>query len=124
MDLHIGGPPSVVWSAAADDNDACLVRDDLPEPTNDKAVDGKAVAQFGITTINEVIQVKRQQNNIQRPVLDMLRGSLHRFKASSRPLAFTTQDSLGLGRGKPIDQLTVQFSKCSIRATAETDSLR
>jgi restriction system protein len=28
-----------------------------------------------------VIQVKRQQGNVQRPVLDMLRGSLHRFGA-------------------------------------------
>lgn len=54
---------------------------EVTQPTNDKGVDVKAVAQFGITTINEVIQVKRHQNNIQRPVLDMLRGSLHRFKA-------------------------------------------
>ncbi len=53
----------------------------VTQPTNDKGVDVKAVAQFGITTINEVIQVKRHQANIQRPVLDMLRGSLHRFKA-------------------------------------------
>jgi restriction system protein len=54
---------------------------EVTQPTNDKGVDVKAVAQFGITTINEVIQVKRHQANVQRPVLDMLRGSLHRFKA-------------------------------------------
>lgn len=54
---------------------------EVTQPSNDKGVDVKAVAQFGITTINEVIQVKRHQSNVQRPVLDMLRGSLHRFKA-------------------------------------------
>ena len=54
---------------------------EVTQPSNDKGVDVKAVAQFGITTINEVIQVKRHQANVQRPVLDMLRGSLHRFKA-------------------------------------------
>jgi restriction system protein len=54
---------------------------EVTQPSNDKGVDVKAVAQFGITTINEVIQVKRHRANVQRPVLDMLRGSLHRFKA-------------------------------------------
>ncbi len=54
---------------------------EVTQPTNDKGVDVKAVVQFGITTINEVIQVKRHRANVQRPVLDMLRGSLHRFKA-------------------------------------------
>jgi 5-methylcytosine-specific restriction enzyme subunit McrC len=50
---------------------------EVTQPSNDKGVDVKAVAQFGITTINEVIQVKRHRANIQRSVLDMLRGSLH-----------------------------------------------
>src|SRR5262249_34687001 len=59
------------------------------QPTNDKGVDVKAVAQFGITTINEVIQVKRHRANIQRPVLDMLRGSLHRFKAQKGTIVTT-----------------------------------
>jgi restriction system protein len=58
-------------------------------PSNDKGVDVKAVAQFGITTINEVIQVKRHRANIQRPVLDMLRGSLHRFKAQKGTIITT-----------------------------------
>lgn len=53
---------------------------EVTQPSNDKGVDVKAVAQFGITTINEVIQVKRHRANIPCPVLDMLRGSLHRFK--------------------------------------------
>jgi restriction system protein len=61
----------------------------VTQPTNDKGVDVKAVAQFGITTINEVIQVKRHRANIQRPVLDMLRGSLHRFKAQKGTIITT-----------------------------------
>ena len=62
---------------------------EVTQPTNDKGVDVKAVAQFGITTINEVIQVKRHRANIQRPVLDMLRGSLHRFKAQKGTIITT-----------------------------------
>jgi restriction system protein len=50
-------------------------------PTNDKGVDVTAVSQQGITTVKEVIQVKKQSGNVQRPVLDSLRGSLHRFDA-------------------------------------------
>lgn len=34
-----------------------------------------------ITSVREVVQAKRQKGNIQRPVLDALRGSLHRFDA-------------------------------------------
>jgi restriction system protein len=49
--------------------------------TNDKGVDVIGTVQFGITTVVEVIQVKRQKNNVIRPVLDALRGSLHRWKA-------------------------------------------
>jgi restriction system protein len=50
--------------------------------TNDKGVDVTAVSQQGITTVKEVIQVKRfTKANVQRPVLDNLRGSLHRFDA-------------------------------------------
>jgi restriction system protein len=52
-------------------------------------VDVKAVANFGITRINEVIQVKRHRANIQRTVLDMLRGSLHRFKAQKGTIITT-----------------------------------
>src|SRR5262245_35387731 len=37
---------------------------EVTQPTNDKGVNVKAVAQFGITTINEVIQSKRQRANI------------------------------------------------------------
>lgn len=55
---------------------------EVTSPTNDKGVDVKAVIQKGITLVREVIQVKRYtKSNIQRPELDRLRGSLHRFDA-------------------------------------------
>ena len=50
-------------------------------PANDKGVDVIGDIEVGITAVREVIQVKRHRNNIQRPVLDALRGSLHRFGA-------------------------------------------
>lgn len=49
--------------------------------SGDKGVDVIGRIALGITEVREVIQVKRQQGNVQRPVLDMLRGSLHRFGA-------------------------------------------
>lgn len=49
--------------------------------SNDKGVDVVGRIALGITDVKEVIQVKRQQGNVQRPILDMLRGSLHRFGA-------------------------------------------
>lgn len=54
----------------------------ITSPTNDKGVDVTGVSQNGITTVKEVIQVKRNNtSNISRPILDALRGSLHRFDA-------------------------------------------
>ncbi|MBN2092636.1 restriction endonuclease [candidate division KSB1 bacterium] len=50
-------------------------------PTNDKGVDVVGSIQNGITLVKEVIQIKRLTSNVQRPVLDALRGSLHRFDA-------------------------------------------
>jgi restriction system protein len=47
----------------------------------DGGVDVLARIQLGITDVREVVQVKRHQKNIQRHVLDALRGSLHRFNA-------------------------------------------
>lgn len=49
--------------------------------SGDKGVDVIGRIVVGITEVREVVQVKRQQGNIHRPVLDMLRGSLHRFGA-------------------------------------------
>lgn len=54
----------------------------VTSPTNDKGVDVTGISQNGITTVKEVIQVKRNiTSNVTRPVLDALRGCLHRFDA-------------------------------------------
>ncbi len=68
-----------------------LVRDLLEEmgyedvrvagASGDRGVDVVATIQFGITTITEVVQVKRHHNTISRPVLDQLRGVLPLHKA-------------------------------------------
>jgi restriction system protein len=47
----------------------------------DKGVDVVASVQFGITSITEVVQVKRHKGSITRPVLDQLRGALPYHKA-------------------------------------------
>ena len=48
----------------------------VTKESGDKGVDVVATVQFGITTITEVVQVKRHQGSIGRPVLVQLRGSL------------------------------------------------
>lgn len=48
----------------------------VTKQSGDKGVDVIATAQFGITTVKEVVQVKRHQANINRKVLDELRGVL------------------------------------------------
>lgn len=53
----------------------------VTKEAGDKGVDVVATVQFGITTITEVVQVKRHKGNIGRPVLDQLRGSLPYHKA-------------------------------------------
>jgi len=54
---------------------------EVTKASGDKGVDVVAKVQFGITTITEVVQVKRHQANIGRPVLDQLRGALPYHKA-------------------------------------------
>lgn len=54
---------------------------EVTSQTNDKGVDVVAEIELGISRVREVVQVKRQQNNVGRPTLDALRGSLHRFDA-------------------------------------------
>ena len=49
--------------------------------SGDRGIDVVATVQFGITTITEVVQVKRTKLSIGRPVLDQLRGALPYFKA-------------------------------------------
>lgn len=54
------------------DNEDVLVT----KQSGDKGVDVVANYEFGITQIREVVQVKRHQGSITRPVLDQLRGAL------------------------------------------------
>ncbi len=53
----------------------------VTKESGDKGVDVVATIQFGITTITEVVQVKRQSGSIGRPILDQLRGALPYHKA-------------------------------------------
>ncbi|MCY4064276.1 MAG: restriction endonuclease [Chloroflexi bacterium] len=53
----------------------------VTKQAGDKGVDVEADIKLGISSIHEVIQVKRQKGNIGRPVLDQLRGALHYFNA-------------------------------------------
>jgi restriction system protein len=48
----------------------------VTKQSGDKGVDVMGQYQFGITQIREVVQVKRHQGSITRPVLDQLRGAL------------------------------------------------
>ena len=54
---------------------------EVTSQSNDKGVDVVGRIELGITSAREVVQVKRQKGNIQRPALDALRGALHRFDA-------------------------------------------
>jgi restriction system protein len=53
----------------------------VTKASGDYGVDVVATVQFGITTITEVVQVKRRQETIHRPILDQLRGALPYYKA-------------------------------------------
>lgn len=48
----------------------------VTKQSGDKGVDVVGHYQFGITQVKEVVQVKRHQSSITRPVLDQLRGAL------------------------------------------------
>ena len=66
--------------------------------SNDKGVDVVADIELGISRVREVIQVKRQQGSIGRPVLDGLRGSLHRFDAVRATIITTGRFSKGANK--------------------------
>jgi restriction system protein len=53
----------------------------VTSPSNDKGVDVVADIELGISSVREVVQVKRHSGSINRTALDQLRGSLYRFKA-------------------------------------------
>lgn len=67
----------------------------VTSPTNDKGVDVVADIELGISRVREAIQVKRQQSNVGRTVLDGLRGSLHRFDAVRATIITTSGFSKG-----------------------------
>ena len=64
--------------------------------TNDKGVDVVGTIELGISAVREVIQVKRHKGTINRPVLDQLRGSLHRFNAVRGTIITTGRFSKGV----------------------------
>ena len=49
---------------------------EVTKQSGDKGIDVVANYEFGITQIREVVQVKRQQGSVTRPILDQLRGAL------------------------------------------------
>ncbi len=63
--------------------------------SNDKGVDVVGTIKVGITEVREVVQVKRLRSNVQRPALDQLRGSLHRFDAVRGTIICTSGFSKG-----------------------------
>jgi restriction system protein len=64
-------------------------------PTNDKGVDVIAHIELGISSVREVIQVKRHKGSLNRTVLDQLRGSLYRFNAVRGTIISTGKFSRG-----------------------------
>lgn len=53
----------------------------VTSPSNDRGVDVVADIELGISSVREVVQVKRRGGAVNRKVVDQLRGSLFRFKA-------------------------------------------
>lgn len=49
---------------------------EVTKQSGDKGVDVVGTVRFGITSVREVVQVKRHAGNIGRPILDQLRGAL------------------------------------------------
>jgi len=53
----------------------------VTKQSGDKGVDVTGTVQLGISSVSEVVQVKRHKGSIGRPVLDQLRGALPYHKA-------------------------------------------
>lgn len=68
---------------------------EVTSQSDDKGVDVVANIELGITSVREVVQVKRHQGTISRPTLDQLRGSLHRFGAVRGTIITTGRFSKG-----------------------------
>jgi restriction system protein len=69
---------------------------EVTSASGDRGVDVVGRIALGITDVREVIQVKHQQGNVQRPVLDMLRGSLHRSERSKGRSSRSVDSQRGL----------------------------
>jgi restriction system protein len=69
---------------------------EVTSPSNDKGVDVVARIELGITSVREVVQVKKRPGGrVQRPTLDQLRGVLHRFRAVRGTIITTGEFSKG-----------------------------
>lgn len=68
---------------------------EVTNPSNDGGVDVIADIELGITSVREVVQVKRHKRTIQRKDLDALRGSLYRFNAVRGTIISTSNFSKG-----------------------------
>lgn len=68
----------------------------VTKQSGDRGVDVIANFQFGITQIKEVVQVKRHQGSITRPVLDQLRGVLPLHQAIRGTIITTGRFARGL----------------------------
>ncbi|MCO6524604.1 MAG: restriction endonuclease [Candidatus Schmidhempelia sp.] len=67
----------------------------VTKASGDKGIDVIGNVQVGITRITEVVQVKRIQNSINRPIIDQLRGALPYHKAIRGTLITTSKFSSG-----------------------------
>lgn len=65
----------------------------VTKQSGDQGVDVVGTLQIGISTITEVVQVKRHKANISRPVIDQLRGALPYFKAIRGTIITTSRFS-------------------------------
>lgn len=63
--------------------------------SGDRGVDVIADIELGITSVKEVVQVKRYRSTVQRKVLDELRGSLYRFEAIRGTIITTSRFASG-----------------------------
>ena len=68
---------------------------DVTARSNDGGVDVVGDIELGITSVREVVQVKRHHRAIQRKDLDALRGSLYRFNAVRGTIVTTSRFARG-----------------------------
>ena len=68
---------------------------DVTARSGDGGVDVVGDIELGITSVREVVQVKRHRRAIQRSALDALRGSLYRFNAVRGTIVTTSRFAKG-----------------------------